>query len=182
MEEENPLEAKEKLDELAEGREGWKRYLALTTAVVAVLAAVASMRSGNLANSALLQKNDAILAQTRASDQWGYFQAKGIKRALAEGLEGAPDRGDLRAKAAREAGEQTAIQAKAEALEKEAAAADRRSEAFLERHERGATAVTLFQIAIALSAMAALLDRKWFWYLSIGLSAVGLAFLAAAGF
>jgi hypothetical protein len=38
---------------------GWGRYLALSTAIIAVLAAVGSLVSGNFATHALLAKNDA---------------------------------------------------------------------------------------------------------------------------
>ncbi|MFI5384518.1 MAG: DUF4337 family protein [Fimbriimonadales bacterium] len=58
----------------------------MSTAIVAVLAAIAAMKSGGLANEALLAKNDAILSQSKASDQWNYDQAKGIKRTIDAGL------------------------------------------------------------------------------------------------
>ena len=72
---------KEQLDKSAEDvRTGWLTYLALTTAIIAVLAAIASLESGTYSNSALLEKNEAVLLQAKASDQWAYYQAKGIKR------------------------------------------------------------------------------------------------------
>ena len=46
--------------------------IALTSALIAVLAAVASMLSEH-------QANEAMLLQLKASDQWAYYQAKGIK-------------------------------------------------------------------------------------------------------
>src|SRR4051794_583494 len=45
---------------------------AITAAVLAVLAAFGSLLSGHAAN-------EAILAQTQASDKWSYFQAKSTK-------------------------------------------------------------------------------------------------------
>ena len=80
------LEFKEKLEEAtehaleaAEHRTRWLVYLSLTTALIAVLAAVAALESGTYSNEALIQKNEALLAQAKASDQWAYYQAKGIK-------------------------------------------------------------------------------------------------------
>ena len=61
----------------------WTMYLSLSTAIVAVFAAVASLESGSNSNEAILEKNDAILNQAKASDIWAYFQAKGIKAAFA---------------------------------------------------------------------------------------------------
>src|SRR6185369_10292359 len=63
---------------------GWLRYLSLSTAMIAVFAAVASLESGANSNEAILKKSEAMLNQARASDEWAYFQAKGIKATLSE--------------------------------------------------------------------------------------------------
>jgi hypothetical protein len=78
-------EAQEKLAEEQEERAGgprWTLYLSLSTAIIAVFAAIASLKSGSLANAAILAKNEAVLNQARASDQWAYYQAKGIKEVV----------------------------------------------------------------------------------------------------
>src|SRR3954468_6191226 len=51
----------------------WTLYLSLSTAIIAVFAAIASLESGANSNDAILEKNDAILSQSKASDQWAYF-------------------------------------------------------------------------------------------------------------
>ena len=56
----------------------WTDHVARTTAVLAVLAAVAS---GAYAN----QFSQTILSQTEASDQWSYYQAKSIKKHISTG-------------------------------------------------------------------------------------------------
>src|SRR5438552_17700676 len=72
---------KEQLDKSAEDvRGGWLTYLALTTAIIAVLAAIASLESGTYSNIAPLEKNEAVLLQAKASDQWAYYHPKGVKR------------------------------------------------------------------------------------------------------
>src|SRR5437667_6013133 len=76
-------EIKEHLHEAAEhateARARWIVYLSFTTAMIAVLAAIAALESGAYSNDALLLKNEALLAQTKASDQWAYYQAKSVK-------------------------------------------------------------------------------------------------------
>src|SRR5436190_658154 len=62
----------------------WMRWLGLSTAIFAVVAAVASLTSGHHANEALLHSTEATLRQAQASDTWAYYQAKGIKAATAE--------------------------------------------------------------------------------------------------
>jgi hypothetical protein len=59
-------------------RKKWVDQAARTTAVLAVLAAISS---GQYAN----QFSHTILAQAEASDEWGYYQAKSIKRHLVNG-------------------------------------------------------------------------------------------------
>src|SRR5437762_9034236 len=62
----------------AAAKRHWVDHAARTTAVLAVLAAVAS---GSYAN----QFSRTILAQAEASDQWSYYQAKSIKRSIRAG-------------------------------------------------------------------------------------------------
>jgi hypothetical protein len=76
-------ELKDKLDESTEAAEQrrarWIVHLSFSTALIAVLAAIAALESGTFSNEALLQKNEALLAQSKASDQWAYYQAKSVK-------------------------------------------------------------------------------------------------------
>src|SRR5213078_4676625 len=60
------------------------RNIALTTALFAALGAVAALRAGGTANEALVLKTEAARLQSEASDQWAYYQAKGIKSSVQE--------------------------------------------------------------------------------------------------
>jgi Domain of unknown function (DUF4337) len=160
---------------------GWLRYLSLSTAIIAVFAAVASLESGSASNEAILEKSDAMLNQARASDQWAYFQAKGLKATVSDGeaaiiTEGKPE---LAAKLAGEArryrSESEEIQQHARGFEAKVEDNNTRCEELMVRHHRFAIAVTLLQIAIALSAIAALTRRRPLWFLGMAVSAVGLA-------
>src|SRR2546423_5409094 len=53
----------------------WISWVALSTAILAVLAAIAGLLSGKHAN-------EAMMAQIQASDQWAFFQAKSIKASV----------------------------------------------------------------------------------------------------
>jgi hypothetical protein len=159
----------------------WTSYLSLQTAVIAVFAAVASLESGGNSNEAILAKNEAILYESQASDQWAYFQAKGVKEALAAnqalavGATNPSLAARFEAEAARYKGEQRDIQGAARALEAKVEESSQRAERLLDRHHRFAISVTLFQIAIALSAIAALTRRKELWFVGLAASVVGLA-------
>ena len=145
------------------------RRIALTTAVLAAFAAVASLEAGSTINEALLLKTEATRAQAEASDQWAFYQAKGIKAAVLEAARAAwlaqskdaPT--ELQQNIARYAVEQQDIQK--EAHDKERVRDDKSAEAdrLLARHRGFAYAVTLFQIAIALGAVAALTHTQIVW-------------------
>src|SRR5207249_9106275 len=97
------------------GGEVWISWVALSTAVLAVIAAIAGLLSGKHAN-------EAMMSQIEASDQWSYYQAKSIKAAVLDAkmsFAGAIDEKD-RAKAARYEEEQTEIKSEAEHKAKEA--------------------------------------------------------------
>jgi hypothetical protein len=177
-------ELKEKIDQrLEEGAEGgtprWVKALSLSTAMIAVFAAVASLQSGSNSNEAILEKSEAMLAQSKASDQWAYYQAKSVKAAIATGqatiIDGKPEAAaKLEADAKRYRDEADAIKKDAEKHEKDVEEADKKSEHLMSHHETFARSVTLLQIAIALSAIAALVRMRVMWYLGLGVSGAGL--------
>src|SRR6516165_9337771 len=75
-------EATERAVEESEHRTRWIVYLSFSTALIAVLAAIAALESGTYSNQALILKNEALLAQAKASDQWAYYQAKSVKSTI----------------------------------------------------------------------------------------------------
>ena len=148
------------------GGVSWISGVALSTAILAVLAAIAGLLSG-------MHVNEAMMSQIEAANRWSYFQAKGIKAAVLDAkmtLGATPTEQD-REKAARYLEEQSEIQKEARAKETEA------KQNFHE-HEIFARAVTMFQIAIAIAAISALTKRRRYWFVSLALGAAGGFFLA----
>jgi pyruvate/2-oxoglutarate dehydrogenase complex dihydrolipoamide acyltransferase (E2) component len=146
--------------------EKWISGVALSTAILAVLAAIAGLLSGSHAN-------EAMMKQIEAADQWAFYQAKGIKAAVLDAkisLTNSVNEAE-REKAARYSEEQSEIEE--EAREKETEAAMN-----FHRHEIFARGVTLFQIAIAVAAISALTRRRRYWLVSMVIGAVGCVFLA----
>ena len=166
----------------------WLQWLALSTTLFAVLAAIASLESGQLANEALVAMNEATLKQAQASDSWSYYQAKGIKQITREAeadllaAAHAPDEAvqKMRDDAGRYKSEQPAIEKEARTFEREQQDLVEKSRLELERHERFAYAVTMLQVAIGLSAVAALIERRsiWLFALAGGLIGVSLFFFS----
>ena len=162
------------------------RTVALTTALLAALAALASLRAGATANEALALKTEATRLQAEASDQWAYYQAKGVKAAVQDAIRaswaaaGKEVPADVAEKAARYADEQKEIARKASEKEAERDARERAAEALMHEHHRHAAAVALFQVAIALGAVAALTRNRLVWIASLLVGAGGLASLLRA--
>jgi Domain of unknown function (DUF4337) len=148
--------------------ERWISWVALSTAILAVLAAIASLLSGEHAS-------EAMMSQIEAADQWSYYQSKSIKAAVLDAktaFSGAAGDSD-RSKLARYEKEQEEI--KSDAEQKQAAA-----KSFFHKHEVFARGVTMFQIAIAIAAISALTRKRSFWIVSLVFGAFGCAFLLLA--
>jgi Tfp pilus assembly protein PilE len=178
-EEELEIEVKEQLEQLEEaGKElAWTKYLSLATAIIAVVAAIASLASGSYSNEAVLQKNNAILFQNKASDQWNYYEAKGVKKNIADSFYTQFKSDGFKKQSVQYQIDQADIQAQAKGFEEKVAIADEASDRYLEKHHKTAFAVTFFQIAIAFAALSALLKRKTFFYGVLGLGVLGLVYL-----
>lgn len=163
------------------------KQIALTTALLAACAAVASLLAGATVNEALALKTEATRLQAQASDQWAYYQAKGIKAAVAEAsraswLAMAKEPPAAYAETeARYAREQPEIKKAAEEKERQRDEKEREADALLHRHHGYANAVALFQVSIALGAVAALTRIRLVWLGSglVGIAGIVLSLLAA---
>jgi hypothetical protein len=162
----------EEIQEKAEEqREKWILYVALSTALMAVLAAVAGLLAGHHANEALIER-------AKASDQWNFYQAKNLKQEIAintDQILHALGKTDTTVKD--HSADITRYDREKADIRKEAEEDEQKSEAHLGKHVPLASAVTAFQIAIAISAIAILTRRKNLWYGSLVLTVVGIVFL-----
>src|SRR4029077_2387371 len=70
-------------DEIEKSGGRMLRVTALITAILAAVTAVVSLRAGATVIEALVIESEATQLQARASDQWAYYQAKGIKGSVA---------------------------------------------------------------------------------------------------
>jgi hypothetical protein len=169
-------------------RQGGKflKSIAVSTALFAALAAIASLNAGATANEALVLKTEATTLQSQASDQWAYYQAKGIKAQMQTAAQAAwlaaakTPPPALEQQRTRYVKEQESISAGARKLEEERDAKTREAEHLLHRHHAFANAVAMLQVCIAVSAVAALTGNRpiWFGSLLVGLAGAALFVLA----
>ncbi|MES2004287.1 MAG: DUF4337 domain-containing protein [Bacteroidota bacterium] len=142
----------------------WFPFVAISTALMAVFAAISGLLAGH-------HSDEAVISQIKASDQWSFYQAKGIKAEI-KTLEIHAGIADSSA-VGKYKTEQEEIKTKAEEFQKE-------SSYHLDKHSILAKVVTLFQIAIAISAISILTKKKWLWLCSLVLMLVAMGLFSSA--
>lgn len=165
-----------------EKKESWTQWVALTTTILAVCAAISSLKGGSYSTK-------VQLSTTMEVNKWAYFQSKSLKQHLCEqqaallqvaAAEARTPEGARLAQAARDAAladvrrydaEKAEIKKEAEGLQADEATNKRHGAAF-------GQAVMLLQIAITLSAVGALIKRKAMWWVGLGFGAAGLFYMA----
>ena len=155
------------------------RNIALTTAIWAALGAVAALRAGGTVNEALVLKTEAGRLQAEASDQWAYYQAKGIKSSVQETSRAVylaagktpPD--SVEQTIQRYAAEQKAIEQAARDKEHERDEKSKEADRLLAHHHQFANSVAFIQVAIALGAVGALTRYRLIWFASMLLGVAG---------
>ncbi len=180
---ENPLEFREHAEHAehaAEAHDPLITRVSISIALLAVITAIVGSVESLETAGAILESNKATLHQGLASDQWAYYQAKGIKKRLDEmaAANGGPGAEKAAEKARQEGEDQKEITNKAKELEKERDEARASADAHEARHPKLTLAAALLQISIAVSTVAIITRRNWPWYAALG--AGGLGVLAAA--
>ncbi|MGO8823470.1 MAG: DUF4337 domain-containing protein [Desulfomonilaceae bacterium] len=169
---------------MADDKERWINFLALTTVVIALGATMSTLSVGKFSNR-------GILRQTQASNQWAYYQAKSIKGYLYElqkekldtELKLVPEtntsvRQDYEKriqsytdKINRYNREKANILKEAQNLERQ------RDEATIISQNFG-LAVIFLQLAILMSSIATVMKKKTLWIFGLLLGVVGFLYFA----
>ena len=124
---------------------GMIAQIAVITAIIATVGALFSYMGGATQATAGLDKNNAAIKKTEASNQWNYFQTKSTKQSLAEfARDLAPEdkRPAYQTKIDRYEKEKGEIKLAAEKLESESTAWDKSSDEQMHQHHRWAQATT----------------------------------------
>jgi hypothetical protein len=177
----NPTEHFEHAEHAAHARhesEHGNDFVGLVTMTIAILA-VAAATVGSLetieSGSAISAKNEAVLYQNKATDQWNFFQAKSLKKNMydiAAAADG-PKKDDFLKQARKYEDEGTEITKEAKKLEAEAAQKLTEGDRHEGRHHILTVGVTLLHISIAVATIAIIAGKRWPWYGSIGLGVIG---------
>lgn len=151
--------------------------VSMTIAILAVIAAsVGSLETIETA-ATLTAQNAAALNQSKASDQWAFFQAKSIKKSIHEvaARQGGPQAEQLAREAKRYEDESRAIKSEAEGFEHHVEEHLHEAERHEHRHHILTTAVTLLHASIAIATIAIITKgRRWPWFGGLALAAAGV--------
>jgi hypothetical protein len=172
-------------DELEERRDkAFSRRVALTTAVYAVMLAVASLGGNN-------SMKDMLLAQQQSSDQWAFYQAKVIREHLyraqtlilqAELADTAaarrPKQEQLEALARQFADEEKRYNAEKKDIEKDAKRLEHERDVNRDRDPYFDYAEVLLQIGIVCSSVSILSTSRPMFLFSVALAVLGAIFTA----
>lgn len=173
-------EAKERHEQLTEGT----KLVPIMAAIIAVFAALATLFANHSSISGLATKNEAILASSKATDTWNYYQAKRLKievnRALL--LSGAvtnpKGRSQMQNTVAKEDTKSQALLTQGQQLEKDSEDHYDRSERFMQSYEKYEVSATLFEVSIVLVSITALMRTKVLLFVASGATIVGIVFFA----
>jgi hypothetical protein len=157
--------------------------VSVTIAVLAVVAAAISSLETVESGLALGKLSEAGLTQNKATDNWGYYQAERIKKAVYDAVAlASPDK-------AAEAGKQSEkyeassrkIQEDSRKLEEEVAADEAESRVHEGRHHRLTLGATFLHVAIAISTISIIAKgQRWPWYVAVLLGVAGVGVGATA--
>ena len=165
-------------------RDGLAQKVALMTAILATIGALVSYQSGAAQNEAMFLKNQSILKQAEASDQWAFYQSKSTKSHLDEAVASLIENPEQKARYLADRDKQdrqkAEIKTEAEKLQAESRKLGEESEAKLRPHERLALGMTFIQIAVALAAITVLTRKRWLIWGSVLSAAVGIVCSATA--
>ena len=148
----------------------------LSITAMAVIAAVFGSLETTAASTAVFARSDAAVRQGEASDLWGFFQARSIKKNMYE-IAAQQASGDaaaaLTSKAEQYSAEEADLQTKAKSKEDEVRQQELISEASMERHHHLTIATNIVHLAIALASISMVMRRRWLWYGALATVVVG---------
>jgi len=156
---------------------GMVRWIAIFTAIISTVGAIIGHEAEEIANKAILLKNESVLIKTDAADKWSYYQAvstKGHLMELALTLVPAEKRAPFADKIKKYEAQKGEIKAQADQLEARSAKANSESAALGDPRGNYMYALALLQVAISVVSVTLLTRQRWLFGIAILLSAIGL--------
>jgi hypothetical protein len=169
---------------VAPAPDAWTKWVALSTTLLAVAAAFSTLKGGSYSTQ-------TQLATVSASNKWSYFQSKSLKQTaretereiittIAAGATNPEAKAVALASIAKAEKEIKRYEEEKAAIKLEAETLDAKASYNQARGGNFGMAVMFLQIAIMLSAIAALMKKKSFWLIGLVAGLTGIGFLTYA--
>ena len=178
-----PLEAHEHAEHAEHAaHDPFTGRVSITIAILAVLAAAAGSLESVEAGKAITSSSEAVLKQDLATDNWGFSNSKAVRKNMyvIAGAEYPAKADDFKKAEAKNDQDEAKSREKAQDFEKERDALLAESKVHEDRHHWLTGAATLVEVGIAISTVAIITRRRWFWLGSIALGLTGCGLLAFA--
>ncbi len=154
----------EEAEQLVEKKPSWVAWLAISTMAMALFSAVGALLAGITANEALMERTHEIVEVVDRDRDQIEIEILRSKHDVLKALGVAPDKDERKiVEKSRDVRRLTAE------IKEEELTVGRTMRA----HEIFAIGVTLLSIAITLSGMAVVLQRRRVWHIALGLGSVG---------
>ncbi len=163
-----------------EKKEKWVTYLSFTTVIVAVCATLSTFKGGGYSTKALL-------TQSKASDQWAFYQSKSIKSYIyemqKENLELqlnnsalTMNKEELEKRIASYSDKIKKYADEKEGIKNDATELEATRDECKSHSERFGLAVIFLQVSILLSSIAALTKKRMLWVFSMLVGIIGIVY------
>jgi phage-related tail protein len=176
------MSAEDEMQELQEAAEHGRDHsnlapVSFTMAILAVLVAIAALLSHRA-------HTEEVLLQNKATDQWGYYQAKNIRRhtmtQVDELLKVLPLKDSAAAEALIKKNEAAIEKSTVEQDEifKEATAMENEVKLFTHRANRYDLGETLLEVGLVVCSITLLTKRRTYWFAGVAFGIVGVVLTA----
>jgi hypothetical protein len=169
------------VQERAEHAEGKEKFIPIAAAVIAVFAAIATLMSNHSSIKGLEARTLAGISQTKAADQYNYYESSRMKMEVDQGLldsglvSSAAARARLESRVRKETAKSTRILRQANAYQRESDASMGQGEHTMTSYEKFEVSTTLFEVCVVLVSISALMKTRAFLWTSV--PAVAIAFI-----
>jgi hypothetical protein len=152
--------------EVGEEEPRWHNRVALTTLVMALLAALGALLAGTTANEALLDRTEEIIEMSRLKGDRLQAETLKSKHEILLALGETPDQAEME--------RVEAFETEMRELEAEGAREEALTLSSTSAHQVFAIGVTLLSLGITLGGMAVVVERKLLWYVGLLFGALGV--------
>jgi hypothetical protein len=152
--------------EVGEQHPRWHKQVALTTLVMALLAALGALLAGRTANEALLGRTAEIIEMSRLEGDRLSVETLKSKHEILLALGETPDQAEVK--------RIKAFEAEMRELDTEAACEEALALSSASAHQILAIGVTMLSLGITLGGMAIVVERKYLWYVGLVFGALGI--------